>query len=53
MIEDTLIYDFDGVMIIRPIKEQANRIATRVTHDKVKLACKFCRVMRGDPTRNI
>lgn len=41
MIKDTLIYDFDDVMIIRTIKEQANRIGTRVTHDKVKRASKL------------
>ena len=38
MIKDTLIYDFDDVMIIKPIQEEANRIGTRVTHDKVKWA---------------
>ena len=40
-IKDTLIYDFDDVMIVRPIKEQANRIGTRVTHDTVKRASKL------------
>lgn len=41
MIKDTLIYDFGDVMIIKPIKQEANRIGTRVTHDKVKRASKL------------
>ena len=37
-IKDTLIYDFDDVMSVRPRKEQANRIGPRVTHDTVERA---------------
>lgn len=51
MIKDTLIYNFDDVMIIRLTKEQAYRIGTNVTLTKVRLTCKFCRVIRGDLTR--
>lgn len=48
----TLIYNFNGTDYLA-VKEQTNRIGTRVNHDTVKLAYKFGRIISGDTTRNI
>lgn len=53
MLRGTLLYSFLGLTIIGLAKEQADRIGTSVTHDKVRLSCKFCRIIRGGPARKL